>query len=169
MRKSILVPSIIVLLLTLFLMILTTFLCPIKYFKTIKKYSNMYNLEPSLICSVINVESRYNPKSVSKAGAIGLMQLLPTTATDIATNLNISNYDLYDIDTNIYFGCYYLRYLFDLYDGDQKMTLVAYNAGLGTLNTWLIKDPNLENIPYKETENYLKKINFNEKIYKIKL
>lgn len=129
----------------------------------------MYNLEPSLICSVINVESRYNPKSVSKAGAIGLMQLLPTTATDIATNLNISNYDLYDIDTNIYFGCYYLRYLFDLYDGDQKMTLVAYNAGLGTLNTWLIKDPNLENIPYKETENYLKKINFNEKIYKIKL
>lgn len=158
----------IVLLLTLFLMIMTTFLCPIKYFKTIKKYSSMYNLEPSLVCSVINVESRYNPNSVSKAGAIGLMQLLPTTANDIAIKLNISDYDLYDIDTNIHFGCYYLRYLFNLY-GNQKMTLVAYNAGLGTLNSWLTSDPNLENIPYQETKNYLKKINFNEKIYKIKL
>lgn len=128
----------------------------------------MYNLEPSLVCSVINVESRYNPNSVSKAGAIGLMQLLPTTANDIATKLNMSDYDLYDIDTNIHFGCYYLRYLFDIYS-NQKMTLVAYNAGLGTLNTWLIRDPDLENIPYKETKDYLKKINFNEKIYKIKL
>ena len=100
---------------------------------------------------------------------MGLMQLLPSTANDIANRLNILEYDIFDPNTNIMFGCYYLRYLLDLYNQNIDYAIMAYNAGLGTVNDWLKNNILDDNIPYKETKDYIKKIKFNMKIYNIKL
>lgn len=142
---------------------------PIKYSNIIDKYSYLYHLDKSLVYSTINVESSFKCDSVSKSNAMGLMQLLPTTADDVANRLNIIKYDIFDPDTNIMFGCYYLRYLLDIYDQNIDYTIMAYNAGLGTVNSWLKNDILDNEIPYKETRDYLKKIKFNMKIYNIKL
>lgn len=142
---------------------------PVKYENVIDKYSKEFNLDKSLVYSTINVESSFKPNSVSKSNAMGLMQILPTTANEIANKLNITNYDILDVDTNIHFGCYYLRYLLNLYDQNLTNTLMAYNAGLGTVNNWLQNNISINNIPYTETKNYVKKIIFNQKIYNFKI
>lgn len=169
MRKSILIPLLIVIVLVAVVLISNLFLFPIKYRDTVSKYADMYNLDIVLIHSVINVESGYDKDSVSSAGAVGLMQILPSTANDIAHRINIDTYDLKDIDTNIHFGCYYLRYLLDMYDNNLTYALMAYNAGLGTVNEWISEGYTLENIPYDETKTYIKRIDFNQKIYSIRL
>lgn len=137
---------------------------PTKYKSEIKKYSQKYNLPSSMIASVIKIESNYDKNALSEAGAIGLMQLLPSTAEEIAQkmNINFAVDDLYDVEKNIDFGCYYLRYLYDMFNGDVNNTLSAYNWGLNNVKTWILKGNadgygSIINIPAKETYNYLKK------------
>lgn len=143
---------------------------PIKYQEEIEHCCKDYNLDILLIYSIINVESSFNIDAVSPKGAIGLMQILPSTAQFISTKLKVENYDLKNAQTNITFGCYYVRYLLNKYQ-ERDTAICAYNAGEGKVNEWL-KNENyskngktLYNVPYKETREYLEKINKNYKRY----
>lgn len=146
---------------------------PKKYSAYIDKYSEEFGIDKYVIASVINIESSYNPKSVSNAGAIGLMQLLPSTAFDMASRLNItiSEKDLFNEDINIKLGAYYLVYLLEIFDGNIINALASYNWGMQNVKNWLNKGNvdeygNVANIPVKETKDYLKKYNINQFVYK---
>jgi len=156
------------------LFLLRSFLFPFKYKNLIKQNATKYNLEPYLIASVINVESGYNSKVKSSAGAIGLMQIIPSTANYISSiyNINFQNQeDLLNPKINIEIGTAYLRYLLNKFE-DLETALASYNAGETVVRSWLknkdysTNQKTLNYIPYKETREYIKKINKNKKIYK---
>lgn len=111
----------------------------------VREAAQRYGVEPSLIRAVIQVESGGNPLAVSKAGARGLMQLMPGTAAE----LGVSN--AFDPAENINAGTRYLRMLLDRYRGDVKLALVAYNWGMGNLE----KRPGA--MP-QETKNYIARV-----------
>lgn len=151
-----------------------SFLYPINYKNYISQYANECQLSPSLIASIINVESGYKKDEISKAGAIGLMQILPDTAKYICEIKHLefsSKNDLKNPEKNIKIGCHYFRYLLDKF-GNVDTAICAYNAGETTVKNWLKNDQysqdkkTLKNIPYNETKNYLSKINKNIKIYR---
>ena len=132
-----------------------------RYAKIINEISAEYNVDPSVVFAVAEVESHYNPKAESKVGAIGIMQLMPKTATWIAQCLSIEEFkeeDLYDAQTNIRFGAWYLSYLYTVFKEDWQV-FAAYNAGEGVVKNW-IEDENFkkEDIPYSETAFYVKKV-----------
>lgn len=108
--------------------------------------SDKYNIEPSLIKAVITAESNWKPTAVSTKGAIGLMQLMPSTATDML----VSN--PYDPEENIEGGTKYLRYLLDRFNGDMTLALAAYNSGPETVR----KFGNVP--PIRETQQYVKRV-----------
>lgn len=148
---------------------------PTKFKQQIKTASEKYNLDSALVASIINTESSFDANAVSKKGAIGLMQILPSTAQWICQNSDIefeSQQDLFDPQKNILIGCKYLQYLFEKFK-DQTSALCAYNAGEGVVKNWLSnKDystdtKTLSTIPYPETKNYIQKISNNLKIYKV--
>ena len=102
-----------------------------------------HEVEPSLVDSVIRVESNYNPNAVSSAGAMGLMQLIPSTAK----RFGVSN--TFHPEQNIEGGVRYLKYLMQLYNGDERLAIAAYNAGEGAVAKY-------KGIPpYPETQNYV--------------
>lgn len=148
---------------------------PIKYYSYIEKYSAMYDLDKYLVMSVIKVESNFNEKATSVKDARGLMQITPSTGNWIAEQMNLVEFSpdkLYDQEQNIFMGCWYLDNLRKEFDDNYMLILSAYNAGRGNVNKWLqnpefSKDgKNLDYIPFKETELYIKKINLNYNIYK---
>ena len=137
---------------------------PKKYRSDIDIYAKEYNLSSTLVASVINIESGYNESAVSRVGAVGLMQLLPDTAYDCAKRIGISvTYEqLFDKSTNLRLGCFYLRYLLDLFDDNLINALCAYNWGYGNVCNWIElgnvdNEGTITNIPVKETKDYLKK------------
>lgn len=147
-------------------------LYPVKYKHLVSQYAKEYGLEKVLIYSVINAESGFNKNAVSKVGAIGLMQLMPATAKEIAEKLNepFSLEQLSQPETNIKYGCYYLHFLLTTYNFNITNAVAAYNAGPNKVNEWLknnefSKNGTLHNIPYAETKKYVKKISNNLKIY----
>lgn len=95
------------------------------YDHIISNKSSKYNIEPDIIKAVITAESNWDPKAISHKGAIGLMQLMPTTAED----MQVSN--PFDPEENIEGGTRYLRHLLDKFNGDLDLALAAYNAGPG--------------------------------------
>lgn len=156
------------------LFLLRSFLFPFKYEDLIKENATKYNLEPYLIASVINVESGYNPKAKSSADAIGLMQIIPSTASYVSSlyKINFQNQDdLFNPEINIEIGSAYLRYLLNKFE-DLETALASYNAGETVVRSWLKNEDystdqkSLNYIPYKETRDYIKKINKNKNIYK---
>ena len=132
-------------------------LYPIKYKDLIVEYSVKYNLEPELVSSLIGAESGFDKDAVSNAGAVGLMQVLPSTAVEISNKLGVEYYDLHSPRDNIEFGCYYLKYLLDYYKGDVVYSLCAYNAGINNVKYWDFNG-DVDKIPIKQTKNYVKKI-----------
>ena len=113
---------------------------PLMYRTEILKISDEYNLSPSLIAAVILNESSFRPEVESSVGARGLMQLMPDTAEWIAHKLRWENYhfdQLYQPETNIRFGCWYLNYLSSLFNGDPLCVVCAYHAGQGEIASWL--------------------------------
>ena len=96
---------------------------PLRYDPIIEKYAQQYQLDPSLVRSIIATESGFNPRAVSRKGARGLMQLMP----DTAARLGVRN--LHDADENIKGGTKYLRNLLDTFNNDLTLSLAAYNAG----------------------------------------
>lgn len=146
---------------------------PLIYQNEILLASNEYQIEPYVIASMINVESSFNPFAKSNKGAVGLMQLMPSTAEWLAGKIGFSNYtenSLTQPQTNILLGTYYLRYLTDKF-ADKTVVFCAYNAGEGVVKSWLENNSysdngtTLKNIPYPETQNYITKLYDNFKIY----
>lgn len=143
------------------------------YMKIIDKYSQEYNIEKELLFSVIKAESSFNKDAVSKVGASGLMQLMPDTAKWISGKLN-EKFDkevLKDPEKNIKYGSYYLSYLIGKFR-NIDYALMAYNAGPGNVEKWIQGDilkgtpDDVENVPFKETKAYIKKIKKNYKLNK---
>jgi len=140
---------------------------PIQYSEYVEEYSKENNIDPYMIYSIIKAESNFNPNVKSQSNAIGLMQLLETTAiemSNITDENNITEKELYEPEINIKLGVLYYAYLVDRYKGNNILALTAYNAGMGNLDEWIsqgiIKSDgsDIENIPYKETNNYVRKI-----------
>lgn len=140
---------------------------PIQYSEYVEKYSEENGLDKYLVYAIIKAESNFNPTVTSSSGAKGLMQLMEDTAierSNIIDEETIESHDLYDSETNIRLGISYFSYLLDLYDDNIVLALTAYNAGIGNVQKWIDEGTiqpdgsDVENIPFKETNNYVRKI-----------
>lgn len=134
---------------------------PLHYYNYAQKYSQTEN--PIVILSIIKEESHFNPNAKSPVGAIGLMQLMPATANEIARAYGLPN-NLYNPEYNIHLGClYYAKMRKSLNDKDMS-AIMAYNGGWAAVTRWKNKldyddiDDFVEKIPYPETQDYLKKV-----------
>lgn len=137
------------------------------YKDIIVKYCDEYSVPCDLLCAIIRTESSFDVQAVSSAGAIGLMQLMPSTAREIADRMGETFVEdkLYEPETNIKYGCFYIRYLYRNLGENWETACAAYNAGIGRVSSWL-KDTaysddgvSLKNIPIEETKNYVERIN----------
>lgn len=187
-KKSIIIIEVIILIIALLVIFnvpekILKMIYPIKYEDIVEKYSTKYEVDKYLIYAIIKAESNFDDGATSSKEAKGLMQLMPNTAKDISKtfesseNINfessskeeISN-KLLDPDLNINLGTKYISILIGKYKS-VELALVAYNAGSGNVDNWieqgiLNKDgANVENVPYKETNNYVRKILRDYKIY----
>ncbi len=137
---------------------------PRPFYNEVSKWAKEYKVPEYIMYALIRSESFFRPFVVSHAGAIGLSQLMPSTAKDIARSLKVSSYDVTNPDTNIRFGTYYLSRMLNRFDGHLMPSMCAYNAGPVAVGRWLkkntIKEEDLfvETIPYNETRNYGKKL-----------
>lgn len=142
---------------------------PLYYADTITAYADAQGLDPALVAAVILCESSYDPKAESRLGARGLMQLMPDTAEWVAHKLGEDGADysfdnLYDPQTNIRFGTWYLGYLSRRFNGDATKIVCAYHAGQGNVDSWL-KNPQyssdgvtLDVIPTQDTATYASRV-----------
>ena len=112
----------------------------------IEKYSSKNGLDKDFVKALVKQESGFNPNATSKCGAMGLMQLMPSTAQ----GLGVSN--AYDIEQNIAGGTKYLKSMIDRFNGDEKLALAAYNAGPNAVKKYGGIPP------YQETQNYVKNV-----------
>jgi soluble lytic murein transglycosylase len=129
---------------------------PLRHEDIIRQQAREKHLDPALIAAIIYRESKFRNQT-SKAGAKGLMQILPETAEFVAHISGGTEFvqgDLSDPQINISYGCFYLRYLLDLYDGNRVAAIAAYNAGYRQVNRWGGKDLRLEDIGFPETKQY---------------
>ena len=109
----------------------------------IEYYAAQYNLQPAFVIAIIRNESSFRTNAESSVGARGLMQMMPDTAEWIAGKLDDDSYTfdkMYDAETNIRYGCWYLGYLTKLFRGDAELVSAAYHAGQTTITQWL-SDP----------------------------
>ena len=149
---------------------------PIDYSEIISAASEEFDIPQYIIYATIKVESNFDPNAVSSAGAIGLMQMMPKTFEWLTgeehLNENLSTKKLDDPEVSIRYGTYYLSYLYKKFDYNWNNTFAAYNGGEGNVAQWLKNteycdsEGNLTNIPYRETANYVKKINKEIETYK---
>ena len=139
---------------------------PVYYEALIQKQAESYGLDPYLVLSIMRCESSFDADALSPVGAMGLMQVMPDTGAWIAHKLEEEPFDsqiLYDPDTNIRYGCWYLSFLNRRLNGNLTAMIAGYNAGHGIVEDWL-EDPayteqgDLKTIPYPETERYVKKV-----------
>ncbi len=152
------------------------YIFPRDYETYVTKYSKMYELDPALVNAIIKTESSFNRLAVSPKNAKGLMQITDQTGEWAAAELGIDFFDseqLFDPETNILIGCWYLRKLMNQYENNLELVLSAYNAGSGNVSRWLRNSEysndgqTLFKIPFKETESYLMKVKYTRQVYKI--
>jgi soluble lytic murein transglycosylase len=130
---------------------------PLRYEEIIRGHAQNYSLDPQLVAAVIYQESKFDPDAVSPSGAVGLMQLLPSTGQGIADRTGGENWtpdDLKNPELNIRYGSWYLRHLLDKY-GDEKLALAAYNAGQTNVDRW--RDQGV-GIQFPETRAYVERV-----------
>lgn len=146
---------------------------PLEYGELVHQNAQEHNLEEALIYGVIRTESSFRQDAVSRAGAMGLMQLTPDTYDFVRMKSGYEAADdaLLEPEVNIYCGSWLLRYLLDKYDQNLPVALAAYNAGMGNVAKWLADpacSPNgkdLEKIPFPETEAYVQKVQQDREYY----
>ena len=142
------------------------FFYPLQYRQTIQTYARTNDLDSNLVAAVIYEESRFNAGQQSRAGAIGLMQLLPTTAESVSKSLGESDFStgtLLDPDRNVRYGTAYLKYLLGKYNGDLDWALAAYNAGETNVDSWLAEKRG--DIPFPETDSFVAEVKQSRKMY----
>ncbi len=149
-------------------------LFPVYHRELIFRYSEKYQVDPYLIAAIIRTESKFYHRAQSKKDARGLMQISPITGKWAAEVLGIEEYSpekLFEPETNIMVGCWYVHILGQEFGGKLENIIAAYNGGSGNVSRWL-KDKryskdgqNLDNIPFGETERYVEKVIYNYKIY----
>jgi soluble lytic murein transglycosylase len=136
---------------------------PLSYEAEIADSAARHRVNPYLVAAVINAESSWGAEQVSGAGAIGLMQVMPQTARDLAASKRVDKKkfppdQLRDPATNIEYGTAYLRYLVDRYH-EIEMALAAYNAGLTRVDQWAKKNKDIrQSIECPETKQYVLKV-----------
>lgn len=170
-RKVLIIFLVSIVILFSFGLFINLWLAPKKYKNFVVTFSDDYDLDIALVYSIIKVESDFDKDAVSKSGAMGLMQILPSTAKWIAKELGVDfeKQNLFEPELNIRFGCYYLRYLFDKFY-DREIVICAYNAGEGKVQDWIYNGKiDKSKIDYTETKNYLMKVNSYFSVYKSKL
>lgn len=140
---------------------------PIRHSEYIEEYAYEYNLDPWLVVSVIWVESKFDEKAISNKDARGLMQITPETGEWISKKMKLKDFNskqLYEPETNIKLGCWYLDNLKTQFDNELPVAIAAYNGGSGNVNKWLnderYSDDNttLKEIPFEETKNYVERV-----------
>jgi peptidoglycan lytic transglycosylase len=148
---------------------------PLYYRDSIVGYGHKYHLDPALIAAVVYEESRFKANSRSSAGAIGLMQLLPSTARGIAAHTGGTQFDprrdLYDADLNLRYGSWYLAHLREKYAdrpdaGD--LALAAYNAGQANVDEWIAQTPpgRPVRVRFPATRDYVQDVHRLESLYR---
>ena len=153
---------------------IVSYFYPKKYEEYIYQYSEELKIDPMLAFAIVKTESNFNERVESKSGAIGLMQLMENTAKEQAQKLGIefSKEKLYYPEVNLKIGLNYFNSLLDYYKQNYILAFTAYNAGIGNVEKWIkegtIKPDgsNIENIPFKETNLYVRKIIKNYNMYK---
>jgi soluble lytic murein transglycosylase len=150
-------------------------LFPKAYWSDLKRSSAANGLDPYLVASLIRQESEFNPNAVSRANAVGLMQLLPKTGKAVARQVKMRSYtasQLYTPAVNLQLGTRYFRGMVDKFGGSFEYALAAYNAGSDRVEDWLsqgkYRDPQefVESIPFTETREYVQAILRNASVYK---
>jgi soluble lytic murein transglycosylase len=146
----------------------------LNYEPQIIAYSKNNNLNPALISAIVFVESRFDPRAESRKGALGLMQIMPTTGKWVAEQLQwdqFSDRDLLNPQKNLEVGVWYFAYLKQYFKENESLALASYNAGHRNVSQWISNQVwdgdvvKLEKIPFPETKNYVFRINFIKKVY----
>ena len=149
-------------------------LFPKAYWSDLKRFAAANSLDPYLVASLIRQESEFNPAAVSRANAVGLMQLLPKTGRVVAREIKLRRYNasqLYTPAVNLQLGTRYFKGMVDKF-GSFEYALAAYNAGSDRVEEWLgqgkYRDPQefVESIPFTETREYVQAILRNASVYK---
>ena len=149
-------------------------LFPKPYWTDLKKFSSQNALDPYLVASLIRQESEFNPSAVSRANAVGLMQLLPKVGSAVAREEKLRHFSssqLFTPEVNLQLGTRYFREMVDKF-GAFEYALAAYNAGSNRVDDWLgqgkYRDPQefVESIPFTETREYVQAILRNANVYR---
>ncbi len=131
------------------------------------KLQGAKGVDPYLIAAIIREESQYDEKAISRVGAIGLMQVMPATANNVAQRVGlpaVGREDLFDQETNIRIGVRYVEQLLEQFSGNLVYTIASYNAGPIAVENWITQhrgqsqDEFVELIPYQETRQYVKRV-----------
>ena len=149
---------------------LDRFLYPRKYEQLVEKWAAAYELDPLLVYAFIRTESGFDPQATSTVDARGLMQMTEETfiwlRSKIAPDEGLLFANLYDPETSIRFGCYYLHLCMERYNSDVATAAAAYHSGRGTVDALLQMEEHsadgetLQGFPYSQMNHYVKKITF---------
>ena len=138
---------------------------PLRYSANVRVYASQDHLDAALLAAVIEAESKFNANAQSSAGAVGLMQLTPSTAKGIAQYTGGSRFQVSDLenpDINIRYGAWYLGHLLEKYR-DERLALAAYNAGQQNVDSWQSRHVGIQ---FSETRDYVNKVERLKKIYR---
>ena len=150
------------------------YMYPFYYKQSVYTYATEYDLNPFLVAGVIRTESKFSPDAKSPKGALGLMQIMPDTGRWIAEQVEQERFmvaDLTDPDISIKFGSWYLASLKKEFGENEVLYLAAYNGGRGNVRQWMQKYgwnkdfKDVEQIPFKETREYVKKVLYSKQRY----
>ncbi|MDV2992873.1 MAG: Cell division coordinator CpoB [Chroococcidiopsis sp. SAG 2025] len=137
---------------------------PFPYLPLIQAWAQQNQLNPLLVTALIRQESRFESSIRSVAGAVGLMQVMPSTAQYIAEKINVSNYNLENPQDNIQLGTWYMDYTHNRFDNYSLLAIASYNAGWSNVEKWLKRfntqdaDEFVESIPFGETQGYVRQV-----------
>lgn len=139
---------------------------PQNYYKQVNNYANQYNNNVALMIALVREESAFNPEAQSGVGAIGLMQLMPATAHDIGNkhSIDFNTSYLFNPELNLKLGNLYYSTIKEMLENKDVSAVAAYNGGIGSVTRWKTSlnysdtDEFVEQIPYDETRNYVKKV-----------
>ncbi|WP_225442509.1 lytic transglycosylase domain-containing protein [Paenibacillus lycopersici] len=155
---------------------MSRWLYPVHYRDAIVASADNYELDAHLIAAIIRVESNYKPEAVSRAGAVGIMQLMPTTALDVIKKGGFKDITVESVseqpEAAIQVGSWYLNRLNDQFEGNMYKVIAAYNAGPSNVKDWIAKgiwDGQLETVsqvPFGETRHYIQRVIYYYNKYK---